>query len=218
MLTLLEIVSCGPLCWLKEQQMANYTVIADVGETLIELLRDNMSDLIPEQDRMVLCSPGEIEDDATRLSLFLYQVLENEHLKNQEMRPVNSNALQYPPLTLDLFYMMTSYPSQQIQDRTERTLEEHRILGRAMQIFYDNGILRGSVLRGSLAGTEEELRIILATMNMENITQMWNSFEGKPYRPSVFYQVTPASIASTRQRDVDRVIRKDMRYYQINSM
>jgi hypothetical protein len=194
--------------------MANYTVIADVGETLIELLRDNMEDLI-SRDSIILFSPGEIEDDSTRLSLFLYQVDENDYLRNQEMQPVNSTALQYPPITLDLFYMLTSYPSSQIQDRTDRTFEEHRILGRAIRIFHDNGILRGSVLRGSLAGTDEELRIILTTMNMENITQMWNSFEGKPYRPSVFYQVTPVPIDSTRQRDVNRVIEKDMRYYQM---
>jgi hypothetical protein len=194
--------------------MANYTVIADVGETLIELLRDNMEDLIA-RDSIILFSPGEIEDDSTRLSLFMYQVVENDYLKNQEMRQVNSTALQYPPITLDLFYMMTSYPSTSIPDRTDRTLEEHRILGRAMRIFYDNAILRGSLLRGSLAGTDEELRIVLTTMNMENITQMWNSFEGKPYRPSVFYQVTPVPIDSTRQRDVDRVIEKDMRYYQM---
>lgn len=195
--------------------MANYTVIADVGDTLIELLRDNMEDLIP-RDSIILFSPGEIEQgDSPRLSLFLYQVIENEHLKNQEMQQVNSTALQYPPITLDLFYMLTSYPSPQIQDRTDRTLEEHRILGRAMRIFYDNAILRGSALRGSLEGTDEELRIVLTTMNMENITQMWNSFEGQPYRPSVFYQVTPVPIDSMRQRDVDRVIEKDMRYYQM---
>lgn len=193
--------------------MANYTVIADVGETLIELLRDNMEDLIPERERIVLASPGEIEDDSTRLSLFLFQVAENDYLRNQEMQPVNSTALQYPPLTLDLFYMLTAYSS--IENLTERTLEEHTILGRAMRIFYDNAILRGSLLRGSLAGTDEELRIVLTTMNMENITQMWNSFEGKPYRASVFYQITPVPIDSIRQRDVGRVIEKDMRYYQM---
>jgi len=195
--------------------MANDTVIADVGMTLIELLQDNMSDLI-QPDSIILFSPGEIEQgDTPRLSLFLYQVMENEHLKNQEMRQVNSNALKYPPLTLDLFYMLTAYPSSQIQDRTERTLEEHRILGRAMRVFYDNAILRGSLLRGSLAGTDAELRIILTTMSMENLIQMWTSFEGQPYRTSAFYQVTPVPIDSTRQRDVDRVIQKDMRYYQM---
>jgi hypothetical protein len=192
--------------------MANYTVIADVGDTLIELLRNNMEDLIPEPERIVLASPGEIEDNSTRLSLFLYQVAENDYLKNQEMQQVNSTALQYVPLTLDLFYMLTAYSS--IENLTDRNLEAHTILGRAMRIFYDNAILRGSVLRGSLSGTDAELRIVLTTVSMENLPMMWNSFD-KPYKPSVFYQVTPVPIDSTRQRDVGRVIEKDMRYYQM---
>jgi hypothetical protein len=53
---------------------------------------------------------------------------------------------------------------------------------------------------------------------MENITQLWNSFgnsEAKPYKPSVFYQVTPVPVDSTRQRDIQRVIEKDMEYYQM---
>ena len=133
------------------------------------------------------------------------------------MQSVSDTRLQHPPLTVDLFYMLTAYPSGGITDRTERTLEEHRLLGRAMSIFYDNAILRGSVLRGSLAGTDAELRIILSTMSMENLTQLWSAFNGQPFRPSVFYQVTPAPIDSTRQRDVERVIEKDMRYYRMFS-
>lgn len=196
--------------------MASDTVIADVGDTLIQLLQDNMSDLVTP-DSIILFSPGELEGDEPRLTLFLYQVFENEFLKNQEMQPVSDTTLQHPPLTLDLFYMLTAYPSGGITDRSERTLEEHRLLGRAMSIFYDNAILRGSVLRGSLAGTDAELRIILTTMSMENLTQLWSAFNGQPFRPSVFYQVTPAPIDSTRQRDVERVIEKDMQYYRMFS-
>lgn len=196
--------------------MADYTVIADVGATLIKLLQDNMEDLITNPNHIVLGSPADIEDDSTRLSLFLYRVEENEHLKNREIWQTEPAKLRYKPLTLDLFYMMTAFSS--IDNLTDRNSEEHRILGRAMQIFYDNAILRGSVLQGSLEGTEHELRIILDLMSMENITQLWNSFgnsEAKPYKPSVFYQVTPVPVDSTRQRDIKRVIEKDMEYYQM---
>lgn len=31
--------------------MSDYRAIADIGETLIELLRDNIQDLIPEDNR-----------------------------------------------------------------------------------------------------------------------------------------------------------------------
>jgi hypothetical protein len=176
--------------------MADYTVISDIGETLI-----------------ALCSPGDVEDGSIHLSLFLYRIEENEHLKNQDVWQVDNNTIQYKPITLDLFYMMTAYSS--LADVTEKNRETHRILGRAIQIFYDNAILKGSVLQGNLAGTDTEFRIVLTTMSMENITQMWSSFNEKSYKPSVFYLITPVPIDSTEQSDTERVIEKDMRYYQI---
>ncbi len=60
----------------------------------------------------MLASPGEIEEnDDVRLSLFLYQVLENVHLKNQEMQIKDPTTLTFPPIALDLYYMLTSYTS-----------------------------------------------------------------------------------------------------------
>ncbi len=189
--------------------MSDYKVIADVGETLITLLRENLKDLIPNPNEIVLISPGEIEsNDTVRLSLFLYQVLENIHLKNQEMEKINSARLRYPPLTLDLYYMLTAYPSS-IQDRTERTKDEHMILGRAMQVFNDNSILLGSALKGNLGATGDELHITLNPTSLDDITKIWNTFQGKPFRLSVCYLVTPVNIDSTREMGVQRVVSKE---------
>jgi len=191
--------------------MADYTAIADVSGTLINLLRSNMGDLIANPNSsIILCSPGEVEDNAIRLSLFMYRIEENDYLRNREMQQINSNILKNPPLTLDLFYMLTAYSP--IDDPTEQTIEEHKILGMAMRILYDNAILRGSVLQGSLAGTDSELRIILTMMSMENVTQMWSSFQDKPYKPSAFYQVTPVAIDSMRQQSIQRIVEKDIQF------
>jgi hypothetical protein len=195
--------------------MSDYTVIADVGETLVGLLRDNMDDLI-DRSSIVLSSPGEVEaQDAPRLCLFLYQIVENAYLKNQEMQALNSSTRPYPPLTIDLYYMLTSYGSPQIADRTDKAIEEHKVLGRAMRVFYDNTIIKGSVLKGSLAGTSEELRLILRHVPLEELSQLWNSFPEKPYKLSVCYLVTPVKIDATRTGEVMRVIEKDAGYYQM---
>ncbi|MCF6155892.1 MAG: DUF4255 domain-containing protein [Candidatus Brocadia sp.] len=191
--------------------MSEYTAIADVGETLIRLLRDNMSDLIPP-DSIVLLSPADVEGQNIRLTLFLYSVVENPHLKNQEMHEISPTQLRYPPLTLDLQYLLTTYASTVIPDRTERTLEEHRILGRAMRIFYDNAILSGSVLQGGLAGTDEELRITLNPVSLEDLTKLWTAFPNRSYRASVGYLVTPVRIDSIREMGMQRVISKEMNH------
>ena len=191
--------------------MGDYRAIADVGETLITLLRDNMSDLV-NPDSIVLLSPAEVEDQSIRLTLFLYSIMENPHMKNQEMRTLSPTELGYPPLTLDLYYLLTAYASTQIPDRTEQTLEQHRILGRAMRIFYDNAILGGTILQGSLEGTSEELRIVLNSISLDDLTKIWSAFQEEGYRLSVSYLVTPTNIDSTRDMSMQRVVSKEMNY------
>lgn len=195
--------------------MSDYTAISDIGETLIDFLREHMEDLIAP-DSIILFSPGEIEDnDDVRLSLFLFQVQENVHLKNQEMQMIDPNTTRYPPLNLDLYYLLTSYPSSGIQDKTERTKEEHSILGRAMQVIYDNAILHGSVLRGGLAGNNEEIHITQFPLSLDDMTKIWTTFQDKPFRPSICYIVTPARIESTRERETQRVVQRNLTHHSM---
>jgi len=191
--------------------MSDYTAIADVGETLKKLLWDNIKDdstaksIIESEDQITLSSPEEIESDK-RLSLFLYQVTENDYLKNQEMQSVNSTKLKYPPLSVNLFYM--------VMPHTQNREKDHIIVGKVMQIFYDNAILRGSILQGSLAG--DELKLILNPLSMDELNKIWNVMsKSKPYKLSVCYEVTPVRIESMRKREVKRVIEREVEKYMI---
>lgn len=192
--------------------MSDYRAIADIGETLIELLRDHMQDLIPRRQSIVMASPGEIEtNDDVRLSLFLYQVLENIHLKNREMLIKDPTTLVFPPIALDLYYMLTSYPSG-VQDITERTKEEHSILGRVIQILNDNAILKGSVLKGGLSMNGYDLHITLSPLSLDDMTKMWTTFPGKTFRSSICCLVTPVIIDTKREITVQRVVSKESGY------
>jgi len=191
--------------------LSDYRAIADVGETLIELLRDNMQDLV-DRDSIVLFSPGEIDfNENVRLSLFLYQVLENAHLKNQEMQVANHTTLTFPPLTLELYYMLTSHVASGAQDKTARSLEEYTVLGRALRILYDNSILKGSVLKGNL-DKNQELHIAITSLSLEDLAKIWSTFPNKPFRPSVCYVVTPVRVDSEREMGVQRVVSREINY------
>ena len=196
--------------------MSDYTAIADVSYTLIDLLRNKMEDLI-DLDSIVAVSPGEIEaNDNVRLSLFMFQVIENVHMKNQEMQIIDSTKLKYPALIMDLFYMLTSYPSSGIQDKTERTKEEHSILGKAMQILHDNSIISDPFLRGCLTGDGQELHISQTPLNLDDMTKIWSTFQNRAFRPSVCYLVSNARIESARGKEAKRVInRKFDRYMKV---
>lgn len=197
--------------------MATSSAIKDVDETLINLLRNNMeADLAPNDPvkSIVLISPGEVVGNEVRLSLFLYQITENVHLKNQEMQKIDADTLNYPPIALDISYILTAYPLQSDgQSPTETTMEAHRLLGRAMQIFHDNTILSGIILQGELAKNNEELHITLNPLNLDDITKIWNTFQGKVWRPSVCYLVTPVMVESTNKMSIQRVVSKETGYH-----
>jgi len=196
--------------------MSDYIVIADVGETLKKLLWENIEtdsrihpDIIDSEDDITLFSPEEMDTgDTKKLSLFLYQITENSYLKNQEMQSTNSAMLKYVPLALDLFYLITP--------KTNDRKKDHILLGKVMQIFYDNAIVKGSILQGSLKGTTEELRITLYSLPFEEMIRLWNSFSEKSFKLSVCYQVTPVKIDSTRKIEAKRVVEKEAGYYQMS--
>ena len=186
--------------------MSDYNAISDVGKTLIQLLEDNIEDasLIGE-NQITLSSPEEIEPDK-KLSLFLYQVTENTYLKNEELQSLNTKKLKYPPLTLSLFYLVTPH--------TKNMDSDHVILGKVMQIFHDNSILRGSVLKDSLVG--DELRLILNPLSTEELNKIWTVIsKTKTYKLSVCYEVTPVRIDSMREREVTRVTERELETYMI---
>lgn len=194
--------------------MEGYTAIEDVGRTLVGLLRDRMeTDLIDQDREIVLSSPNDaVPGDGARLTIYLYRITENSHLKNERRREVDVDRYRRPPLALDLYYLLTAHPSGEGSDGMERTEEQHRVLGRAMQVIHDNAIISGSDLRGSLAD-QPDLQISIDPQDMDEVMSIWSTFDETPFRPSVAYLVTPVLIESTETEEVSRVIERRLEEY-----
>ncbi|CAN7250886.1 DUF4255 domain-containing protein [Paenibacillus sp. LjRoot56] len=186
--------------------IGNYSVIADVSASLVKLLRENMTpDPIPQPEMIGLASP--VDKGDFYLSLYLYNVRESGNNRQTHMIARGTNEIQFPPMVVDLSYLVTV---QSPAELSSRALDEHRILGRAMQVFYDHSILRGSMTVGTLAEQDEEVRIIMDPFKGESLMNMWN-FSDTPYRLSVAYTVGPVHIDSTRIRTTKRVSETDFR-------
>lgn len=186
--------------------IGNYSVIADVSASLVKLLRENMTpDPIPQPEMIGLASP--VDKGDYYLSLYLYNVRESGNNRQTHMIARGTNEIQFPPMVVDLSYLLTV---QSPAELSSRALDEHRILGRAMQVFYDHSILRGSMTVGTLAEQDEEVRIIMDPFKGESIMNMWN-FSDTPYRLSVAYTVGPVHIDSTRIKTTKRVSETDFR-------
>lgn len=184
--------------------MADYMVIADVGQSLVNLLRENMTpEPIAQPESIGLASPADKADIS--LGLFLYSIQEYGEIRQTQMRYKSENKLQYPPIVLDLYYLLTAYSTA---EQASKAIDEHRILGRAMQVLYDNSILRSSQLLGTLGEYNEEVRTVIENVPIEVLTRIWN-FPNIPYRLSVAYKVGPVNIDSTRFRETHRIKKAD---------
>src|SRR5690349_12349659 len=105
--------------------MSSFRVISEVSKLLqTTLLKGFSSDPDPahhpgpdgilpaEESSIVLMNPADAAEDANqKLSIWLYSVQINEHLRNiQPLRVPNDNSrVQYPPLAVNLFYLITPF-------------------------------------------------------------------------------------------------------------
>ena len=129
-----------------------------------------------------------------RINLFLYKIEENPFLKNEEwtLKPGNSNQLVPPPLSLNLFYLMTPYAKN---DPQTGNATAHEILGEAMRVFYENPVIPQNHLEADLKTAREEFKIVYSALDPEELSRLWTTF-AQPFRLSV--RVFPVPLYSPR--------------------
>jgi Pvc16 N-terminal domain len=176
--------------------MGSYTAIAEAGQALVQVIWNAIAAdptlvaLIDSQDLISLESPAEHADkqDTTLLSIYLYRVVEDGYLKNRGPLEGPGGSLQRPPLTLDLFYLITPL----LTDAADRQI----VLGKVMQVLYDRPTLEGPDLAGSLAAASDMLRVVLNPVPLSEIALVWQALE-IPYMLCVSYVVRVALLQST---------------------
>jgi hypothetical protein len=130
------------------------------------------------------------------LSLWLYRVCENEHVRNRwpQPLPADDRRLGLPPLPLNLSYLLTPVGGE------EETRQ--KILGRAMRVFHDHAVVP---LDEPLAGTAlEELHLTLTRLSLEDTCRIWEALQ-IPFRLSVSYEARMVRVSSQREIPVSRV-------------
>jgi Pvc16 N-terminal domain len=186
--------------------MAAYTVLAEAGESLLNVLWQEIQNdpqinsLIDNENRLSLDSPFDLQDnDSVKLSIYLYRITENASTKNQVPVVGNGGQLRKTPLTLDLHYLVTPLVGT--------VTDQQIILGKVMQVLYDRAMLQGADLTGSLASSGQELRVFLNPVPLEELTRVWQSMEIS-YRLSVVYLVRVVMVDSLDEQFIQPVITK----------
>jgi len=182
--------------------VSSFHAIWTVSRTLQQILWEAfdadtvLRNVVGSAAAIVLSNPTEVQrDPANRLSLWLYQVTENEYVKNQlPTRSTADNRIELPPLALNLFYLVTPFAGPAEADQL--------LLGKTMQVLYDNAIV---AVRNVPDRDFEELRIVLCRLTLEELTRIWEALR-EPYRLSVCYQIRVTHIDSERDIGRARVI------------
>jgi hypothetical protein len=184
--------------------------IAEVSELIRHLLwvgissDSTTSQLVSNEQNIVLSNPGQTklaQGVSRQLSLWLYQVMPNEHLRNapdvrrlDPQDPSNDDQRFFPALGLNLLYLLT--PSITEENGAANDVADQQLLGRAMQVFHDQCVVRVTSKENPAQG--EELHISLAPRTIDELAEVWEAMQ-QPYRLSVCYEVRAVRIESQRR-------------------
>lgn len=176
--------------------MPDYSVIADVSDTLQTVLTDAFQSLPgpPFPIAEIHDLSGSISTTPPRLTIFLFEVVEDGSLRNRPPRSVSGPGdvtISRPPMALLLRFMMTPWSGDRMTD--------HRILGRTLQALYDGAIISGPQLTGGLAGSDQALKLKLAPLDLDARSRVWFAVQ-RPYRLSVTYEVRVVNLDSLSQK------------------
>jgi hypothetical protein len=162
-----------------------------------------VSPLVGTEEAIVFLNPTQTAaDSSNRVSLWLYLIAENEFVKNVPPQRIADDTEQFPPLALDLYYLLTPFGPSAEADLL--------ILGRAMQALYDSA---RTTLVNTTAKVAEDLSINLFRRTLDELSRVWEAL-AEPYRLSVCYQVRLIRVDSTQSTTVHPVLEMTADYSQ----
>ena len=195
--------------------MSNFKAIAGVSASLQTLLADRMelpADVTRDKLQITVGMPWSLpkqpnQQESPGVNLFLYRQTENGSLSNQEIPGMGqAGAYGFPPLSLDLHYLITAYGSSDNQGFLDEKLAQI-LLGSAMRVLHDVPVITEDlrtaadepVLDVSLRGAFEKIKITREPVGMEDLSKVWTALQ-QPFRLSATYLVTVVQIESQRAR------------------
>lgn len=168
--------------------MANVFAVHSVGDSVMTFLRttyEQFRQTFPDADRPPQCAfelmsggtLNDVDDPPLTLSLYMYRIQMNEHLR--EAPRVSRTGERRPPLSLDLHYLLTAW--------ADNPVHENLILAWAMLQLHRNPVLDLSSLTpagGWQAG--DFVQFIPAELTNEDMMRIWDAVTPS-YRLSTAY-------------------------------
>lgn len=171
--------------------MAKYTVIADAGKAIVDMLKDQ---IVPEPlskiEAIGICDPK--ERGSFIVGLHPYDIREVTENRNNRPIVLPNGQLQNPPTAFNIKYMLSVVSKA---EPATKSIDEARILGKIIQVMQDNSIIPDKYLSESLKMAGQKIKIESQPMELEEKVKVWTMFS-EPYKLSVFYTVGPIYVDS----------------------
>lgn len=129
---------------------------------------------------------------SNQVNLFLYAASTNGAWRNQDMPTVRAGETGFPPLPLNLEYLISTF------GEGDSELLAHFLLGHAMRLLHDNPIIPREQISLPESGLRQQIERVTVTqrpISVDEMSKLWSSFVA-PYRPSAAYLVTVVLIES----------------------
>lgn len=178
--------------------MADYSIIADVSNHIVKMLREKMCpEPIPSAGNIQVSSPTSQDVDYL-LGVYLYDIKENTDVARPDFMKQGRVQLTKPPRPYTLEYMVF------VNGGTQMGLEApdiQKILGKVAQIVSDNSQVPPSQLQPWLEMPEPPIVFSQSKITLEEKVRVWSALQ-KPYQVSLFYKVAPVFVSSEILVDV----------------
>lgn len=186
--------------------MAASSAIGEVSTSLRDFLTANLASVAPAPSVQVSDLSTSAPGAPPTVTLFLYEVGEDDSLRNPPpivRRTGATVSKQRPPVALRLRYLLTVWADDHVS--------AHTILGRVIQLFHDEAIIRPPNLAGSLALEDHALKVRLAPLSLEDRTRVWNAVQLQ-YRLSVIYEVRVVRVESEQTTSSSTVRSRELTF------
>ncbi|MCQ8828978.1 DUF4255 domain-containing protein [Streptomyces malaysiensis] len=151
--------------------MGDFGVIADVSTVIAQSLSQALRGLSQVEPPIAELNDlsETVQTPPPKLTVFLYEIAEDPTSRNRppvRSQPPAPPTARKPPMALLLRYLVTPWGGDQAT--------QHRMLGRALQTFYDDAILDGAQLSGSLAASTDSLHLSLTPLTLDQKSWVWS--------------------------------------------
>ncbi len=181
--------------------MSNALAVATVTTALAQIVRTAAQSTVAGSD-VLTERPDTVALTNPRVRLFLYHVLPNSALRNNDLptRTATGIATKRPTIALDLRYMLAFYGN-------EAALEPQLMLGAVVRDMHAKPVLTRDIIlnaiasqpfltTSNLADSIEQVKITPLAMELEELSKLWSVLYQTPYALTVAYQVSVLLIES----------------------